>query len=468
MAEAAAHNRAEPGSSAGWKESMQKSLEKFLEESGHFTSGQIADARRTQRFFGGSLLSNMVRLGYVTESQAGNYFSRWTGYPYMAYRDLKSRSVPARVIALITAEEAAQRQIVPFCLEKGQLQVVTCRADNEMFFHKLEHRQGVEVIPHVTPDERLELLLERHYGIPAARKEAVRPVAIQDKAQAAVPEEVAEDTTGLPANIGLDGLPLDSEVPVAHFTGTRPDRPVAPGGATGHAVASPAALHDPPPVGAAGAVPSPTAAAGIVSDMESQPPAVPPGSDPLGPASRSSPAAAGGSESAPARPTGTGPGSSGPLARLSQARDREIIGEAAVDLVLSLGARRVALFGHQEERLVGWHASGEGVNANRFRRLSLPLYAPSIFSPLRVKATPYVGIVPDQPANQEMLAALGGKAPRMAMAIPVILKGRMVAVLYADGGPGASDVVDLKRLQGAGAKLSLALEILLLRKKILG
>ena len=85
---------------------------------------------------------------------------------------------------------------------------------------------------------------------------------------------------------------------------------------------------------------------------------------------------------------------------------------------------------------------------------------------MRVNANPYIGIVPEQPANLEFLAALGGEAPQVATAVPILLKGRMVAVVYADRGPGASGVVEVKRLQEAAKRLSVALEILLLRKKI--
>lgn len=479
---------------------MRRSLEKFLEESGHFNTAQIGDAQRTQQFFGGSLLSNMVRLGYVTERKAGDYFAAWSGYPYIAYSELKNRPIREAVLAFLTAKEAARRQIVPFLLEDGRLEVVTCRADNAVFFHELERQHDLEVVPHIIADERLEALLEQHYDIPATRKKAVRPVTIRDgsdpTSSVTASGSQEEQTTGLSPDIGLDGLPVDSEAPAAQIVGQRVDHPfvadlpspddlMAPPEASWQGVSSREEvvtdrLDDrSPPALPPGLTPGGTVTQPPEPDQPPlEPPAAPVSTTPSTPGSNPQESASGASRPTPSAAEAPGAPrglhsrlrrlADTPLLVLSKALDRETIGEAAVELVLHLGAQRVALLSHQEERLVGWHTGGAGVTLARVRRLSLPLYAPSIFSALRVNAAPYIGIVPAQPANQELLAALGGRAPKIAAAVPVMLKGRMVAVIYADGGPDASHLLDLKQFQDAANKLSLSLEILLLRKKIGG
>ena len=80
----------------------------------------------------------------------------------------------------------------------------------------------------------------------------------------------------------------------------------------------------------------------------------------------------------------------------------------------------------------------------------------------------YTGIVPDQPANNDFLAALGnGERPNVATVVPVVLKGRAAAVIYGDDGPDSSRQVDRDLLTDLAGKVAAALEILVLRRKIL-
>jgi hypothetical protein len=157
-----------------------------------------------------------------------------------------------------------------------------------------------------------------------------------------------------------------------------------------------------------------------------------------------------------------------PLERLARARNRVEIGEAAVEYALAQGIPRVALLGRRRESLVGWHAGGSGVTVERFARLTIPFYTPSIFAGFKITGNPYIGVIPEQPANMEFLDALGkGVAPAVAAAVPVRLGDRTVAAIYADNGPAATTAVAQKSLVELAGKIAAALEILILRRKIL-
>ncbi|MFQ5720339.1 MAG: hypothetical protein ACE5IK_12390 [Acidobacteriota bacterium] len=476
---------------------MRKSLDEFLEASGLFSGDQINDAHRTQQFFGGSVLSNMVRLGYVTEPHAGELFSKWSGYPYIAYRELKNRRIPLAVIRFMRREDATRRKVVPFMLADGELHVVTCRGDNEIFFDEMSRRLGFTVVPHITPDERLDILLERHYGVPMAHRETVKPIPDQHALTPVEPETVdptvADDTTGLPPDIGLDGLPLDSDVTVPRFmenavlgdlddAGGPTPATVRAGPSDGPTPRTTSEAERPPlsdpritspmtPVARAQPAPAPsitTPDAGPVV-AEDIPPAPGESTSPPSPPTTAASSAAGLTPPAAmtaADTTSFPAGATEALAILAGATDRDAVGRAAVDLVRSMGAPRVALLTHRHQRLVGWYAAGDGVDLQRFSRLSVPLYTPSVFAALRVKTTPYLGVLADQPANNELLAGLGGTAGQMAVVAPILLKGRIVGALYADGGLEKGPVLEVDRLHAAAAKLALALEILLLRNKI--
>jgi hypothetical protein len=440
---------------------MRKKLIEFLQATGKVSPRQFEDARRTQRFFGGSVLHNLVRLGVLKESEAEDLFSRWAGYPYAPTQELKK--IPAAILTILEPVIAGRRRLVPFRKEDDGLYLATSRVDNDPFFRDLERRLGVPVIPYAILEERLEELLERHYGIPAPRRDEVRPVDFEDPLAKEMGEEspARDAKTVRGAQVGLDGLPLDSEVAAQDLFATLgPAR--APAIAASDTDRPPS--HRPP------------------SHRPPSPPAVSPDLEDTAPFSVSATADATTQRSTPAdqdtaatgqaaagiapQPPAPEPFEGAPLERLSLALSRDEIGRAAVELATSSGLARVALFGIQKERLVGWDAAGAGVDPERVRRLSIPLYTPSIFASLRLTPAPYVGIVPDQPANQELLTALGGEPPRIATAFPVVVKRRTVAVLYADDGPGGRQAASMTELERLAFRLALALEILLLRKKI--
>ncbi|RME35396.1 MAG: general secretion pathway protein GspE, partial [Deltaproteobacteria bacterium] len=79
--------------------------------------------------------------------------------------------------------------------------------------------------------------------------------------------------------------------------------------------------------------------------------------------------------------------------------------------------------------------------------------------------SPYLGGLPPGGENDRLIAALGGKAPTAALLLPVQLGGRVVNVIYVDGGEGLGErMADLNRLV---RKTVLAFEILIRREKIL-
>jgi hypothetical protein len=65
-----------------------------------------------------------------------------------------------------------------------------------------------------------------------------------------------------------------------------------------------------------------------------------------------------------------------------------------------------------------------------------------------------------------MLAEIGGDAPSSVLLIPMMLMGRVIAIVYLDGGKGplANRLIDLQKLVG---KAAIAFEILILKNKIL-
>ena len=72
------------------------------------------------------------------------------------------------------------------------------------------------------------------------------------------------------------------------------------------------------------------------------------------------------------------------------------------------------------------------------------------------------------PNNNFLMDALGGVYPPEAVAYPLIIKGKVVGVLYGDSGGDSLISGDVARVSELMGKASMSLEILILRNKIIG
>jgi len=407
---------------------MLKSLTRFLEKQGGVSPRQLTEARRSQKFFGGSLLCNLARVKAVSPDQAMELLSEWMGFPYVDLKILKD--IPEQVLKYINPGDAARQRMIPFQTDPDHLNVATARVGNSPYFSELETRAGLPVVPHAIMEEHLEPLLEKHYGIPSPSRETVRLAQVEDPLAAAMNDSTTyrlqqADSSGN-GELGLDGLPINSEVTPSQLLPTESDHPMA--------------LLDTVDITDQASPFQETASGSDLANAS------------LDQVAEHSPDA----DCAPA------------LQRLARAQDRAEIGEAAVQHGVEQGLPRMALLGLRSQNLVGWYAGGSNLELPRFDRTTIPLYTPSIFAGFQQGTTIYTGIVPDQPANNDFLAALGkGERPGVVTVVPVILKGRAAAVIYADDGPGSSRQVDRDLLTGLAGKVAVALEILVLRRKIL-
>jgi hypothetical protein len=150
---------------------------------------------------------------------------------------------------------------------------------------------------------------------------------------------------------------------------------------------------------------------------------------------------------------------------LSRAEDRE---EIAGILMEYLGHEfdRVALFVIRGDRAFGWKGTKRGEHLHDFEKLSIPLQGPSVLKTVAEGGGYYLGAIPETPMNACMIDGLGGGMPAAALLLPLVILGRVVNVLYVEGGEKAlgERFVELHRLL---AKTALAFEILIFREKIL-
>lgn len=111
-----------------------------------------------------------------------------------------------------------------------------------------------------------------------------------------------------------------------------------------------------------------------------------------------------------------------------------------------------ALFGVRSDLAEGHDAWGPGTPRDAIVAIGVPLDMPSCFSRARDRKAPLLERIPEDGLDRELQGDLGRLRPSrgVALVLPVVVRGRTVALLYGDD--GASDV----DLAGLGPVLSLA------------
>jgi hypothetical protein len=151
---------------------MQLKLGNLLVRERIITEAQLEEALRNQVIFGGKIGTNLIELGYITPEQLAVTLSRHSGFPQVRAADL--HSIPPEVIALIPAQTAKEKQILPVSVEKKRLTVAMANPTDLETIDRLAFMTGMYINPVVIPELLLLLGLERYYKI----KRATRYIAI--------------------------------------------------------------------------------------------------------------------------------------------------------------------------------------------------------------------------------------------------------------------------------------------------
>ncbi|MDH7499392.1 MAG: hypothetical protein QHH30_03305 [candidate division NC10 bacterium] len=152
--------------------------------------------------------------------------------------------------------------------------------------------------------------------------------------------------------------------------------------------------------------------------------------------------------------------------RLVEAKDREEIASIILDCA-SLSLKRAALFVVKADAVIGWKGMGNELTDERMSQIQMSLQQPSIFRAVIDGRNFYQGVMAPMPQNLALLKMMGGQVPQEAIAFPLAIKGKVVCVLYGDNGDQSRLSGDLEELKKVMVKASMALEMLILKKKIL-
>jgi hypothetical protein len=452
--------------------SVADKLGDWLLKKGRIAREQLERALRDQAFFRERLGNTLVKLGFIDEDVLGEYLADTTHAPYAPARLLEK--IPPEVIATVPARVAAKYCIIPIAIEKRKLHLAMRDPKDLLALDEIAFLTGMPVEPFVAAEFRIIKAIEIYYQISIGTKaipvaegpgDANTPRPTATKAPPAPPPSPAPRNPG----IGLDGLPLDADPDDL-------DQPFV----SGPGLAPPAILEGSGPIPAsledwraeaedpksAGATPP----HGPGPSEPAAPRATPPArvTQPL-PASTGSPGAPAAAALVPAVVAAPAPAPNSMeaiAARLRQADTRDDVFGAVLDFTTAQ-FRRAALFVVQQHNILGWSGRGAGLSPLRIRNVVVPLDRPSLFVFFRSGANYYYGPVPDLPANAKFYLDLGCPPPARVLLLPLVIKDKPSVILYADNGPDAALVPNIQVYRRLLHKAALALEVLILRNKIM-
>ena len=168
---------------------------------------------------------------------------------------------------------------------------------------------------------------------------------------------------------------------------------------------------------------------------------------------------------------GTPPERSTPLAIASGPLAPSLRGEVTVGLLrrASAVASRglLLLLRGDEAQGAGQIGLDEPPDADeRARGVRLPLSEPSVVSDAVERRESWRGTVPPIPANERLLALLGGRQPREALVVPMVVGDGVGLVFYGDDGASGRPLGPVEDLEWALLEAGLAMERDLLEERL--
>lgn len=392
-----------PGPRPGVAAEVDRELGDLLLQRGWLNPDRLHQALASQQLAGGTLATCLLEANLLGEDRLLEALSQVQGAPAATAADLAK--VRTAVLGLLAAKVAQRTRAVPFRVVGGELWVAMEEVGDLAAQDEIAAVSGRRLRPHVALEARVAHALESLYGIPCS--ERLRQLVGR-----------LDRPSGMP--------------------GRETVRPSVPLTEEERAILAPLVAPPPP-----APLPEEVAAA---------------------PAGRAP------EEAAPA--SGEPPETIRPPAspesleqRLERVADRQEIGEAVLD-GLEPSFRRVLLFKASADGVSGWMGRGEGVDPARLGRFALGFDRPSVFLNLHRGAGLHLGPLPAMPAHGELAQIWGGKPAAEALVLPVRVRDRLVAAVYADRGGEALAALDLAELRRLTAVAAQAFEAFLVRKKL--
>lgn len=388
-------------------------LGEILVARGAVAREQVREALDGQVIYGGRLGTNLLELGAVTEEDLAQALAQQHGCPAL-WGEIGGE---LRAMELLQADRVERLEAVPLRLDGRRLSVMFRDPRDLARVDQVAFATGKEVRPVVVAESRLWWLMRRHYALH-------RPMRGVELVASRAPPDLRLPTPPPPGGPDL----MDE----AEFAALYQKLPAQQARAPSRA---PAEVQ---PVAAAGgfqgtlvSTEEVLAALQVEAEQTSE---------------RALPAIGLPQELPPL-------GFDEAVRALEGVADRDAIARVVLRCARSR-FRRALLLTVRGAQADGWEGLGEGLSPQAVAAIHASCRQPGVFRTVVESQAHFLGPLQKTGANIRFLRALGGGAPRNSFAMPVLARGEVVNVLYADNGRG--QLVDP---DGVGELLILATKI---------
>ncbi|MGV3623607.1 MAG: hypothetical protein ACO1OB_22500 [Archangium sp.] len=132
-------------------------------------------------------------------------------------------------------------------------------------------------------------------------------------------------------------------------------------------------------------------------------------------------------------------------AQLQTSTSREDIAKTVLQFAQSR-FRRALLLNVQGELVAGWHGMGQGVKDRAVQRIGVTLREANTFQLVSKLKSHFIGPMKRTPGMETFYKLLGGDYPQTAVILPLLVRSKLVHLLYVDHGPGQLTPPDVGEL----------------------
>ncbi|MGH9867511.1 MAG: hypothetical protein ACREAA_05025 [Candidatus Polarisedimenticolia bacterium] len=424
---------------------MSRRLGETLISRGKLNEGQLHRALTAQLVFGGHLGSSLLEMGLLDEQALGETLASLYGVPYATHESLAL--IPYAVIRGLPSRLAQKHKVIPLRLDGRVLQLAMIDPKNILAVDEISFVTGYRIVPWVSPEVRILEALEKYYDVARAPRfvTLARELATLPSSSHRLKPQTTEDMIR-----EKEAIPTRAEAYV-------------PAGQGGSAPAAEAAR-----VGSGETNSDPWEAYGYGRSWQE----VAEGIDEQ-PRQESRHAEEGEEDDTRPQPRATlVPGEAISMMTVS----RRLAEAGSVDEVIgatlayaSARLPRTILFVIRGGLAVAWSGHGWSVSDTSWRQLVIPVAskAPTLLTTCPEKATHYLGPVAAESWAAGFYGFLNAELPRTALLMPIRIRGRAAAYLYGDGAAQNILAIDLPSMSTLCARAAFALQIMILRNKIL-
>ncbi len=135
----------------------------LLVKQGMVTAGQVDEALKAQKMFGGRVGTNLVELGFISEQELAKFLSVQLSLPCIEAAQIDN--VSDEVIKTVPLALATKYKVVPVGLERRKLKLAMGDPTDLKAIDEVSFSTGCAVQPVVTPELLITYALEKYYGI---------------------------------------------------------------------------------------------------------------------------------------------------------------------------------------------------------------------------------------------------------------------------------------------------------------